>query len=115
MRLVPEKKIALENPLVHMLSAMSAGAMTNVVTQPLWLVRTRLMTQTKLGDERTYRSTLQALRLIRRKEGFLGLYKGLGTSFFGIFHVIIQFPLYERLKLIQSTYTYIMLTWRGNF
>jgi solute carrier family 25 folate transporter 32 len=95
--------VSPSHPIIHMLSAMSAGLVTNTATQPLWLVRTRLMSQTQNGHERRYKNTVQALKLILQKEGFHGLYKGLATSYFGLFHVVIQFPLYEKLKIMQST------------
>lgn len=96
--------ISSTHPIIHMLSAMSAGLVTNTATQPLWLVRTRLMSQTQSGHERRYKNTLQALQLIFQREGIRGLYKGLATSYFGLFHVVIQFPLYERLKIMQSNF-----------
>jgi solute carrier family 25 folate transporter 32 len=83
------------SPSVHIAAAVTAGCMTNTFTQPLWLVRTRQMSaNVPLG-------TLSTLGKIVRNEGVRALYKGLGSSMFGLFHVIIQFPLYERLKLVQ--------------
>lgn len=83
------------SPSVHIAAAVTAGCMTNTFTQPLWLVRTRQMSASiPLG-------TISTLSKIVQKEGLRALYKGLGSSMFGLFHVIIQFPLYERLKLVQ--------------
>lgn len=85
------------SPSVHIAAAVTAGCMTNTFTQPLWLVRTRQMSASvPMG-------TMSTLKWIVRKEGVRALYKGLGSSMFGLFHVIIQFPLYERLKLVQRT------------
>jgi solute carrier family 25 folate transporter 32 len=36
------------------------------------------------------------------QEGFFALYRGLGASLLGIPHVIIQFNMYENLKLYFS-------------
>jgi len=88
--------IDIYHPAVHMAAAITAGGMTNMVTQPLWLVRTRQMSAS------TRMTTLNTFRQILSQEGFKALYKGLGPSMLGIFHVIIQFPLYERLKLMQK-------------
>ncbi|KAI8346880.1 mitochondrial carrier domain-containing protein [Choanephora cucurbitarum] len=83
--------------LLHITSAMSAGAASTMLTNPLWVIKTRLMTQ----NERTayrYNNTLHAFITIAREEGFRGFYKGLGPSLIGVSHVAVQFPLYERLK-----------------
>lgn len=83
------------SPRVHVLAAMTAGGVNNVLIQPMWLVRTRLMTQTNHG------TPLQVARAVVREEGLRALYKGMGSSMLGFFHIVIQFPLYERLKLVQ--------------
>ncbi|KAI9311325.1 mitochondrial carrier domain-containing protein [Dichotomocladium elegans] len=83
--------------LVHIASAMSAGAASTTSTNPLWVIKTRLMTQ----NERTayrYKNTLDAFITIGRQEGIRGYYKGLGPSLLGVSHVAVQFPLYEQLK-----------------
>jgi len=86
------------SPLVHMLSALIAGGACAVVTNPLWVVRTRMITQPPVNP-RLYRTSFHAVVSILRNEGLAGFYKGLGPSFIGVFHVVVQFPLYERLKL----------------
>jgi solute carrier family 25 folate transporter 32 len=91
-------------PGVHMIAAAGAGAATMLITNPLWVIKTRLQTQTlglKMGSNRKtvqYRGTLDAFKRITKEEGISGLYSGLGPSLFGVMHVVIQFPLYESLK-----------------
>ena len=80
------------------IAAVAAGAVQNTVTNPLWVVRTRMMTAVYHGDNMAAMSTAAVLRHIFVHEGFAGLYKGLKASFFGLSHVAIQFPLYEELK-----------------
>ncbi|EIE92451.1 hypothetical protein RO3G_16973 [Rhizopus delemar RA 99-880] len=81
---------------------MSAGALSTILTNPLWVIKTRLMTQ----NERTlyrYNNTIHAFSTIAKEEGFRGFYKGLGPSLIGISHVAVQFPLYEKLKVVLHT------------
>ncbi|KAG0169668.1 hypothetical protein DFQ30_003337 [Apophysomyces sp. BC1015] len=76
---------------------MTAGAASTSLTNPLWVIKTRFMTQ----NERTayrYHNTIHAFRTIARDEGIRGFYKGLGPSLIGVSHVALQFPMYEKLK-----------------
>ncbi|KAI8365404.1 mitochondrial carrier domain-containing protein [Radiomyces spectabilis] len=84
--------------MLHIASAMSAGAISTSLTNPLWVIKTRFMTQSELTPYR-YNNTLHAFITIAREEGFRGFYKGLGPSLIGVSHVAVQFPLYEKLKV----------------
>ncbi|ORX88572.1 mitochondrial carrier [Basidiobolus meristosporus CBS 931.73] len=94
-----KSKRSHDDVVVHIFSAMGAGAASSIMTNPLWVIKTRFMTQ----SERTtyhYRNTLDAFVTIWRQEGFRGFYKGLTPSLLGIVHVAVQFPLYEKLKIM---------------
>lgn len=84
--------------LVHIAGAVMAGTTSNIVTNPLWLIKTRMMThhQVNVGAGRV--TTLQTARSIYKADGVLGFYRGLLPSLFGVAHVAVQFPLYELLK-----------------
>ncbi|KAJ3312547.1 hypothetical protein HDV04_002864 [Boothiomyces sp. JEL0838] len=85
----------------HILAALQAGLSSTILTNPIWVARTRIMTQPLAPTTHYpyyYTSTLDALSTILRKEGWPALYKGLGPSVLGVSHVVVQFPLYEYLK-----------------
>jgi solute carrier family 25 folate transporter 32 len=85
----------------HCLSAMGAAAVCNIVTNPLWVVRTRMISAVYHKIEcfdLQKMSVRQHLAHIVRQEGFLALYKGLAASLIGLSHVALQFPLYELFK-----------------
>ncbi|KAF9465712.1 mitochondrial NAD transporter, partial [Collybia nuda] len=103
-RLYPAAQVKGYQPLVrehpwslHILSAMTAGAASTTCTTPLWVIKTRFMTQTR--EEVRYRHTLDAALTIYRTEGPRAFYRGLVPSLLGIAHVAVQFPLYEQLKI----------------
>ena len=92
----------------HMLSALVAGVVGDVITNPFWVVRTRIQTlamhsEVKMSSEIT---TIQMMKFIYETEGWKAFYKGLGASFLGLSHVAIQFPL---CKYKYSTCTYICI------
>jgi len=100
-RFPPEKA---QSAGVHMAAAAGAGAATMMITNPIWVVKTRIQTQNmgvKMGANGTtamYKGTIDALVRIGREEGLAGLYSGFLPSLLGVMHVVIQFPLYEQMK-----------------
>ncbi|KAI5122462.1 hypothetical protein M0805_008773 [Coniferiporia weirii] len=93
---------------LHILSAMAAGATSTVCTNPLWVIKTRFMTQP--SHEGRYRNTLDAFLTIYRSEGISAFYRGLFPSLLGITHVAVQFPLYEKLKFWAQSDSSVPLT-----
>ncbi|KAL6950887.1 hypothetical protein ACO0QE_000169 [Hanseniaspora vineae] len=124
---------------LHSLSAMTAGLVSTVLTNPIWVVKTRLMLQTENINksivvevvpvfapsniinnnnnnnssnkvfvdnyENKYKGTLDCFIKMYQYEGWRSFYKGLLPSFFGLFHVAIHFPLYEKCKAILHVNT----------
>lgn len=89
-------------PLLHIASALGAGAITAVTTAPFWTLKSRLQTDMAPGVARRYRSVPHGFRKIIAEEGVSGLYKGLTPTMLGLGHVAVQFPLYEYLKSTLS-------------
>lgn len=79
----------------HLAAAVLAGACSALATNPLWVVRARLMVQSSPGAGFAYRGLVDAFRTIYRAEGAHAFYAGLAPSLFGVLHVAVQFPLYE--------------------
>lgn len=85
-------------------ASVTAGACSTLVTNPIWVIKTRLMSQVSSRaskDSRTpwyYRSTWDAARKMYQSEGIRAFYSGLAPALLGLSHVAIQFPLYEFFK-----------------
>jgi solute carrier family 25 folate transporter 32 len=92
--------------VVNFWSSIVAGASSTMVTNPIWVIKTRLMSQVSrdsaaFNEARPpwhYRSTVDAAKKMYRTEGFLSFYSGLTPALLGLTHVAIQFPAYEYLK-----------------
>jgi len=87
----------------HFLLSCTAGAIMVAITNPVWLIKTRIqlqMTQTavELGMKRPYANMLDAAKTIIKEEGALALYKGAGPALMLTSHGGVQFMCYEYLR-----------------
>lgn len=83
-----------------------AGVLTAVLTNPIWVIKTRMLS-TARNTPGAYKSTLGGAMSLYRGEGIRGFYRGLIPSLFGVSHGAIQFMAYEQLK------NYFALSIRG--
>ncbi|CAK9439499.1 uncharacterized protein LODBEIA_P35990 [Lodderomyces beijingensis] len=88
--------------LNHFFAAITAGMTSSIAVNPIWVVKTRLMVQTNKPssspDDVKYKGTMDAFKKMYRDEGIRVFYSGLIPSLFGLLHVGIHFPVYEKLK-----------------
>uniref|UniRef100_A0A8D0HE85 Solute carrier family 25 member 33 n=1 Tax=Sphenodon punctatus TaxID=8508 RepID=A0A8D0HE85_SPHPU len=89
--LVPESK------QVHMLSAACAGITSSTLTNPIWLVKTRMQLEARTRGENRSNALQCALR-VYQAEGLRGFYRGISASYAGVSETIIHFVIYEALK-----------------
>ncbi|KAJ5712761.1 hypothetical protein N7493_009229 [Penicillium malachiteum] len=91
-------------------ASVTAGACSTIVTNPIWVIKTRLMSQSlKQNHEGArapwqYSGTIDAARKMYQVEGLRSFYSGLTPALLGLSHVAIQFPLYEYLKMAFTGY-----------
>ncbi|KAL4873136.1 hypothetical protein BDV12DRAFT_160440 [Aspergillus spectabilis] len=92
-------------------ASVTAGACSTIVTNPIWVIKTRLMSQSLRSNTEGFRApwqysgTWDAARKMYKTEGFRSFYSGLTPALLGLTHVAIQFPLYEYLKMTFTGYS----------
>jgi solute carrier family 25 folate transporter 32 len=93
------------SPTMHMFAAGQAGVLTLAMTNPIWVVKTRLCLQYEQvptaaanASKTYYKGMMDAFYKIWSQEGMRGLYKGFVPGLWGVSHGAIQFMAYEELK-----------------
>lgn len=83
-----------------MLSAAAAGISSNTLTNPIWLMKSRVQLQAgaSAGSTLLYRGYGDAIVRIFREEGIGGFFKGLTASYWGVTEGALHFVVYERIK-----------------
>jgi solute carrier family 25 folate transporter 32 len=89
-----------------MLAAAQAAALVALLTNPVWVAKTRLQLQrrepggapTPAGAQQRYSGLGDCLLRTAREEGLRGLYAGLGPSLALVSHGALQFGAYEALR-----------------
>ena len=98
--------------LARCYSSLTAGACSTILTNPIWVIKTRLMSQSSKAKSASdgmrapwhYTSTLDAARKMYHNEGMKSFYSGLTPALLGLTHVAVQFPLYEYFKMKFTGY-----------
>ena len=102
---VLEERSAKKNLTIaeNMLSGALAGAATSILTNPIWVLNTRLLVTSKENDEAgkvaKKPSTWEAAMKIYNEEGLAGFFKGLLPALVLVINPVIQYTVFERMKL----------------
>jgi adenine nucleotide transporter 17 len=88
--------------LENLCIASIAGCVNVMLTNPVWVVNTRIKLQktNSPGELPAYTGTFQGLQKVYREEGLEGLWRGVIPSLALVSNPAIQFAAYERLKRI---------------
>ena len=81
-----------------LLSGIESGVIMVAITNPIWLIKTRLQIQGGNPNMRQYTGLWNALFTIPKEEGILALYKGALPAVLLTLHGAIQFGVYEATK-----------------
>ncbi|CAG8983097.1 hypothetical protein HYALB_00004539 [Hymenoscyphus albidus] len=93
-----------ESAWVVLCAASLAGIVTSTVTNPIWMIKTRLQLDKNVVEEaggtakRVYKNSWDCIKQVVRKEGIRGLYKGMSASYLGASETALHWVLYEQMK-----------------
>ncbi|KAI9894872.1 MAG: hypothetical protein M1814_000092 [Vezdaea aestivalis] len=94
-----------------MIAGALAGSATVIITNPIWVINTRMTARKKDSDEKAVPgtkserslSTIQTLLLLLRKEGFGALFAGVIPALVLVINPILQYTIFEQLKNFLET------------
>lgn len=104
-----QQQIKQLGPGTNMVAAAEAGVFTLLLTNPIWVVKTRLCLQydnvtASTNNALRYNGMVDAFAKTYKHEGIKGLYKGLVPGLFGVSHGALQFMAYEELKVAYNNH-----------
>ena len=79
-----------------MSSAVMSGIVSDIVCNPMFVVRTRLQTESLHGTHG--HGIIQTTKALYQEGGPLIFWRGMTANMLGLSHVAVQFPVYEKLK-----------------
>ncbi|KAK0720853.1 mitochondrial carrier domain-containing protein [Lasiosphaeris hirsuta] len=86
-------------PADSFVASLAAGAMTQVITNPVWVLKTRMLSS-DAGAAGAYPSMWVGAAQLLRKEGFRGFYRGLGVGMLAVSHGAVQFAVYDPARRV---------------
>ena len=101
---LPDPPSKSHSASINFVSAAAAGIISATLTNPIWLIKTRLQLQVtgsaaaSAGAAASYTGMLHCARCIVAEEGAAGLFRGLLPGLMLVSHGAVQFMAYEELK-----------------
>ncbi|KAK5654845.1 hypothetical protein OQA88_6881 [Cercophora sp. LCS_1] len=81
-------------PADFFVASLAAGAATQVITNPIWVLKTRMLSSDR-GAAGAYPSMWAGGVRLWREEGLRGFYRGLGVGMLAVSHGAVQFAVYD--------------------
>jgi len=103
---VKSEYLSQRGSINHLISGTIAGIITVLLTNPIWLLKTRM--QLERGSKDNFKGAelsqnqggvFSTMQSVWRDEGLRGFYRGIGPSMFLVTHGAIQFAVYEKIRL----------------
>jgi len=91
--------------MVQILAALEAGILTMALTNPLQVLRTRMV----LCPHASSMGSVPLAITIAQREGVGALFRGFSPNLIGVTHGTLQFSLYENMKIRYRTWAYSSL------
>ncbi|KAB5550956.1 mitochondrial carrier domain-containing protein, partial [Coniochaeta sp. 2T2.1] len=91
--------LSVLNPTDYFLSSLAAGAATQLLTNPIWVLKTRIVSS-DAGSQGAYPGMLEGAKRLLKEEGVRGFYRGLGVGLMSVSHGAVQFAVYEPAKRV---------------
>lgn len=81
----------------YLSSAFIAGSFTALVTNPIWVLKTRILS-TSSSTPGAYTGLIDGYKRVLEEEGIFGFWKGFVPSLLGVSQGALQFTVYDSLK-----------------
>jgi solute carrier family 25 (mitochondrial folate transporter), member 32 len=81
-------------PTDFFLASLAAGAATQIITNPIWVLKTRMLASDSSAVG-AYPSMWTGAARLYRAEGIKGFYRGLGVGMLAVSHGAVQFAVYD--------------------
>lgn len=96
-----KRRLATNGSTNYFAASALAGASTSVATNPIWVLKTRILS-TPRGAKHAYSSVFDGIRKIIATEGIATFWSGTLPSLFLVFQGSLQFTLYDHTKNYMS-------------
>lgn len=83
--------------MVYLIAGAASGITTSILTNPIWVIKTRIMSTNK-NSVNSYNSTIAGFKSLIKHEGYKGLWKGLTPAIFGVSQGAMYFMIYDTIK-----------------
>ncbi|GAB1315013.1 mitochondrial FAD carrier protein flx1 [Madurella fahalii] len=87
----PQRRLS---PADFFVASLAAGALTQVITNPIWVLKTRMLSSDRSAAG-AYPSMWSGAARLLREEGLWGFYRGLGVGMLAVSHGAVQFAVYD--------------------